>query len=220
MMVNEPDRAPATDGVKFTLTVQLPAGAILATDVQVLLAIVKSVPVIDVAPSTNATVPVFVNVTLCAVAGVPTVVDTNVSAAVDNDAAGDPTTTATPVPDSDTELVEGVALWPIDSEPDRAPATEGAKLTLTEQLAVGAMLAPDEQVLLPIVKSAPLMVVAPSTSAAVPELVRVTDSEVVAPTVVEANDSAALESVAVGVPTTTATPVPDSDTVLVAGTAL
>ncbi len=174
-MVNDPARAPAVDAVKFTLTEQLPDGATLAPDVQVLLAMVKSVPVIDVAPNTNATVPVFVNVMLCAVAAAPTVVEANVSAPVDNDAAGDPTTTATPMPESDTVLVEGAALWPIDSEPDRAPATDGVKFTLTVQLPAGATLAPDVQVLLVTLNSALLTDVAPNTRAAVPVLVSVID---------------------------------------------
>ena len=71
-------------------------------------------------------------------------------------------------------------------EPERAPTAVGVKLTLTVQLALGAMLALAEQVLLAILKSAPLIAVAPSTSAALPEFVSVTDNEVVAPTVVEA----------------------------------
>ena len=62
--------------------------------------------------------------------------------------------------------------------------------------------------------------VAPSTSAALPELVSVTDNDVVAPTVVEANESAVVDSDAVGDPTTTVTPVPNRATVLVAGEAL
>lgn len=73
----------------------------------------------------------------------------------------------------------------IVTEPERAPAAEGEKLTLTMQLALGAMLAPDVQVLLAMLKSMPLTAVAPSTSAAVPELVSVTESGVLVPTVVD-----------------------------------
>lgn len=71
-------------------------------------------------------------------------------------------------------------------DPERAPAAVGVNATLTAQLEVGAMLAPDVQVLLAMLKSAPLIVVAPSTRAAVPEFVSVTDNDVVAPTVVDA----------------------------------
>lgn len=70
-------------------------------------------------------------------------------------------------------------------------------------------------------KSAPVTVDDAITKAAVPELVIVaTWVAAVAPTLVDANDSDAADSVAVGVPTTTATPVPDSETVLAAGVAL
>ena len=60
------------------------------------------------------------------------------------------------------------------------------KLTLNVQLALGAMLAPDEHVLPAMLKSVPLTAAAPSTRAAVPELVSVNESVVVAPTVVDA----------------------------------
>ena len=63
MMLTVPARAPATDGVKLILTEQVAPGVTLAPEAQVLLAIVKSVPVIDVAPNTKAAVPVLVRVT-------------------------------------------------------------------------------------------------------------------------------------------------------------
>lgn len=62
---------------------------------------------------------------------------------------------------------------------------DGVKFTLTVQIALGAMLAPDEHVLLAMLKSVPLTAVAPSTRAAVPELVSVKESAVVAPAVVD-----------------------------------
>ena len=64
MIVTEPDRAPAADGVKFTLIVQLAPGAILAPDAQVLLVMLKSMPLITEAPNTSETVPVLLRVTV------------------------------------------------------------------------------------------------------------------------------------------------------------
>ncbi len=63
-----------------------------------------------VAPTIRAAVPVLVNVTVCAAAAAPIVVEANVSAALDSEAPGDPAATATPVPDNETVLVAGVAL--------------------------------------------------------------------------------------------------------------
>ena len=109
-MVIKPLRAPAVVGVKVTLNEQFDPGAMLAAAEQVLLAMLKSAPLIVVAPKTSATVPVLVSVVVCTEADVPTVVKANVSAVVDSDAVGDPTTTATPVPESATVLLAGEAL--------------------------------------------------------------------------------------------------------------
>ena len=106
-------------------------------------------------------------------------------------------------------------------EPERVPAADGVKLTDIAQDAETAMLLPAVQVLLVIVNSAPLTLVAPKTSGAVPELVSVTVwAAAVAPTLADANVSAALDRVTAGAVTATATPVPDNETVLVAGVAL
>lgn len=93
---------------------------------------------------------------------------------VDNEAVGVPTTTATPVPESATMLLDGVALWATVSVPESAPADAGLNEIEITQLLPAAMLAPDVHVLEEIAKL-PVIVVAPSTSAAVPLLVSVTD---------------------------------------------
>lgn len=107
-IVSVPLRLPAALGVNETETVQLAAGARLLPDVQVLLPSAKSAPVRFVAPRTSAALPVLVNVTVCAAAGLPTVVDPKVSCVGDAVAAGAPA--AAPVPDSVTLLLAGVAL--------------------------------------------------------------------------------------------------------------
>ena len=111
-------------------------------------------------------------------------------------------------------------MWVIVSDPDNEPADGGLKATETTQLLPGAMLVPEAQVVEEIT-NLPVTVVAPNTSAAVPVLLSVTDCAVdVTPTFVDGNASKEVDSVAVGVPTTTATPVPESATVLVVGVAL
>lgn len=72
------------------------------------------------------------------------------------------------------------------TEPERAPAAVGVKFTLTVQVALGATLDPEAQVLLAMLKSVPMTAVAPRTSAAVPEFVSVNERAVLAPTVVDA----------------------------------
>lgn len=216
-----PDRAPAADGVKLMDSVQEAAGATLTPAVQVVLTIVKSALLTVVAPSNNGAVPLLVSETVCAVATLPTVAEANVNAALERVAAGAVTTTAAPVPVNATTLVAGDALWLIVTEPERAPAAVGMKLTLSVQFALGATLIPTEQVLLTTLNSAPVIHVAPSIRATVPVLVSViVCGDAVAPTVVEAKLRAVLDNEADGAPTTTATPVPAKETVLVAGEAL
>ena len=173
-MVSEADRAPAAAGVKFTLMVQVPAGATLEPMLQVLLVMLNSVLLTVVAPSTSAAVPVFVKVMDCAVAFAPTFVDANVSALLESDAVGDVTTTATPVPDRLIALLAGVALWATLSDPESVPAEVGLNAMEIEQLPPTAMLAPAVQVFDASAKL-PVTVVAPSTSATVPVLLSVTD---------------------------------------------
>ena len=140
---------------------------------------------------------------------VPTVDEAKISVARESVAAGALTTTAAPVPASRITLAAGDALWSMVTEPERAPGADGVKVMLSAQVAPGATLTPEEQVLLVMLNSAPLLVVAPSnkatvpvlpamlksvpltavapsTRAAVPELVSVNESVVVAPTVVDA----------------------------------
>ena len=96
--------------MEFTLTVQLPAGAMLAPDVQVLLITPNSALLTEVAPNTNAAVPELVRVIDWPLVVAPTSVEPNESALVHNDAVGVPTTTATLVPERLTPLLTGVAL--------------------------------------------------------------------------------------------------------------
>ena len=109
-MVNEPDRAPAAVGVKLKLTVQLPDGAMLAPNVQVLLVTPNSALLTDVAPNTKAAVPVLVSVIDWPLVVAPTFEEPNERVLADNEAVGVPTTTATPVPERLTPLLAGVAL--------------------------------------------------------------------------------------------------------------
>ena len=109
----------------------------------------------------------------------------------------------------------------IVSDPVRAPAAVGENCVVTEQLPPIATLSPAVQVVEAMAKSAPLTAVDAMASAAVPELVTVvTCVAAVAPMLVAVNASDAADSVAAGVLTTTATPVPESVTVLAAGVAL
>jgi len=110
LMLKEPERIPAADGVKLTATAQDAEGAILLPAVQVLLAILNSEPLTLVAPRTSGAVPELVNVTVWDAAVAPTLADANVSAALDRVAAGAVTTTAAPIPASDSVLIAGVAL--------------------------------------------------------------------------------------------------------------
>lgn len=198
VMVSVALRAPGAEGVKLTDTLQLAPAARLLPDVQLLLPTAKSAPAIEVVPSTNAAFPVLVNVTLCAAAVAPTVVEPNDNWAGETLAAGDPT--AAPVPDNVTVLVDGVALCAMVSEPLRAPAAVGVNVTLTEQLPPAATLLPDVHVLLLTAKS-PEIVVAPSVSAAVPVLDRVTVwAAAVEPTLVDAYVRDVADTLAAGLP--------------------
>lgn len=216
-MVIVPLRLPAALGVNETEIVQLADAARLLPDVHVFEPIAKSAPVRVVAPRTSAALPVLVSVTLCAVAVLPIVVEPNVSWVGERVAPGAPA--AAPVPVSDTEVLDGVALWAIVNVAFRAPVALGVKVTETLQLADAARLLPEVQLLLPIAKSAPAIDVAPSTSAAVPVLVSVTVcAAAVLPTVVEPNVSCVGDALAAGAPA--AAPVPESVTLLLDGVAL
>ncbi len=198
--MSDPASAPADAGLNVTDTEQLPPTAMLEPVAHVLDATAK-LPVTDVAPSTSAAVPVLLSVTDCPEEVEPTFVDANVSDGTDSVATGAVTTTATPLPESETTLVVGVALCEIDIDPDLAPAALGVKPAVTEQLDPTAMLAPAVQVLAVSVKSAPDIAVDAITSAAVPELVNVAVWVAAAvPTVVDGKLNVAAESVATGAP--------------------
>ena len=199
-MVSDPENAPAEAGLNVTDTEQLAPTAMLVPFTQVLEATAK-LPVTDVAPSTSAAIPVLISVTDCAEEVEPTFVDAKVSDGTDSVAAGAVTTTAIPVPESETTLVAGVALCEIVIDPDLAPAAVGVKLAVTEQLDPTAMLAPAVHVLAESAKSAPDIAVDAITSAAVPELVSVAVWVAAAdPTVVDGKLKVAAESVAAGAP--------------------
>jgi hypothetical protein len=160
-------------GVKPIISVQLALGAMLAPAAHVLADTTKSLPASVVAASTNATVPELVSVTCWAAADTPTVVEANASDGAETVATGAATTTAAPVPESETVLLAGVALWLMVSDPVLPPAIVGVNLTVTAQLPPTATLSPAVHVDDAMAKSAPLIAVDAMTSAAVPELVMV-----------------------------------------------
>ena len=125
-------RAPAADGVKPTLMVQLAAAATVPRAVQVPPLIVYSVPLlIDSVPSVNAALPVLDSVTVCAEPAVPTFRLPNDSEAVcDATGAG----AAVAVPLSVTLPGLPAALWVMLSVPVRAPAAPAAGRKATEMV--------------------------------------------------------------------------------------
>ena len=138
---------------------------------------------------------------------VPSVCEAKVKVVVESVAAGAVTTGFAPVPLKATVCGEPPALSVIVSVPERAPAAVGVKVIEIVQLAPIARLLP--QVL--ISEKSPETAIAPSVSAAVPELVRITVcTALVVPIVCDGKVRLVGESVAVGV---AAKPVPLSVTV-------
>ncbi len=138
-------RAPAADGVKPTLTVQLAPAATEAPFVQEPpLTMENSVPLlIDTVPSTSAALPVFVSVAVCGVPAEPTFWLPNASEAVcEATGAG----AAVAVPDSDTLPGLPAALWVMLSVPVRVPVAAGLNATEMVQFAPTATLPPAAQV--------------------------------------------------------------------------
>jgi hypothetical protein len=131
--VTEPDRVPMVAGVKVTLIVQV---APTASVVPQLFVSAKS-PVIVIPEMVNGAVPVFESVALCVGLAVPIVCPLNVR--VDGEAVA---MGAVPVPVSDTLCGLPDALSTTVTEPDRVPVALGVKVTLIEQLAAAARVAP------------------------------------------------------------------------------
>jgi hypothetical protein len=161
-MLSVPLRAPATVGVKRTVTEQLAPAARLVP--HVLLCEKPPVTVIEVI--VKARVPEFVRLTTCPALDVPIVCAANVTLAGLNVAAAE-----APVPDSDTVSGELLALSVIVIAPARLPAVVGVKATEMAQLAPATRLAPHVFV---CVKS-PDAAMEPIVRVAVPEFVSVTD---------------------------------------------
>ena len=215
-------RVPGALGTNLTDTIQFAPGTTVVPTVQVFTVPENSLPEMVIPLTEKFAAPVLVSVHVWVAAATPTVVEGKVSAAADDVAIAEPAGgAAAPVPDSEIVLVAGLALCEIVTDPLRAPTAVGVKLIVSVQLALGATLSPALQVFAVTAKSLALTAVAASTKPTVPELVSVTNCvDAAKPTVVEAKVSEAADNVAFGVPATTATPVPDSETVLAAGAAL
>lgn len=133
VMVMLPVRIPTAVGVNVTLIVQLAPAAKLLPQ---LFDETKS-PLAVMLVSTRVVVPVFVAATVCGRLVVPTVWLAKFRLLVDRDSPG-----VTPVPLS--PIVRGLPapLSVIVTEPERAPAAVGVKVTLIVQLVPGATLEP------------------------------------------------------------------------------
>ena len=104
------DRIPAADGLNCTVITQLAPGAIVAPAEQEFTDATNSAFEMLRAAMLSGPLPVLVTVTVWLGAHVPTAALANVTTADDGVATGAPTTTAAPVPASNTLLVAGVAL--------------------------------------------------------------------------------------------------------------
>jgi hypothetical protein len=166
------ERAPAADGVKVAVSVQLaPAATEPAAQVPVRAKSLALVPPSVMPLIVSAALPVLVSVTLCAALEVPTCTLPNAMVLLDKLTAG--AGADAPVPLRLTLLGEPVALCAIAKLPLRAPVAPGLNVTLTVQLAFAAT----ELQLFVCTKSAafvPPTVTPLTVSAAVPELVTVT----------------------------------------------
>lgn len=215
------ERAPAALGVKPTTIVQLAPGTMLALAVQVPPLTENSVLAVVMPDSTSGALPVLPTVSVCVAVAVPTVEEPKFKVVGVNCATGALMTTAVPVPDKPTVALPPDALWLTVSVAERAPAALGVNVTLIAQLEVGARLELAVQ-LPPLTTNSVLPVlIADRFSDAVPVLVTVTFRLPVAVPIVEVpKDSAVGATVAPGVVTTTATPVPDKPTVALPPAAL
>jgi hypothetical protein len=200
-------RAPAVDGVKVSVTVQLPPVATVPPAAQVPPVITNSVLPVDRVPIVSAAVPVFESVAVCAVLAEPTLRLPNASGEV-NVVVGAGAAVAVPL--SVTAPGLPAALCAIESEPLRAPVAPAVGLNATDtvQLLPAATGVAVLQVPPAIVKSA-LGVIAEIDSAALPELVTVTLCAVpVEPMGTDPNASDVGEIPAIGAGATAPAPVP------------
>jgi hypothetical protein len=201
--VSVPASAPAVFGSKVRLKVMLPAGVSVSGGVMPVLANTAELK-LRLEILTDA-VPVLVR-TSCTVLVVPSATLPKATEAWL--AASLPTAGAVPVPDNGTA---SEAFDPFDamvSVAPTAPAVFGAKLTLKLTLAEGAIETGSVTPL--IANEVELEVIADTLTAAVPELVRVSWTVLVVPSVMLPK---AIEVwLAVSLPTAGAVPVPDIGT--------
>lgn len=221
LMVSEPVTAPVAFGAKAIIIVQLAPTASVCGSVQVDAAIRMVAGDTVVEETISGAVPELVIVTALDGDCTPTGVSPNARVVAFTEAAGAVTVLWAPVPASATVLVVGVALCVMVTFPVRLPVAVGVNTTLTLHCACGAMVAPARQEFTVAEKSLPDNAKALMVNAAEPVLVKVTVWLAdVAPRLVEAKVSAAVDKLADGAPATTVAPVPLSASVLVAGVAL
>jgi len=202
-------RAPADDGVKLMLIVQLPDAATDPPTTHEPPLTANSVLLVESVARVNGAVPVFISVAVCAVLGVPTLTLPNASEAV-SDATGAAAAVALPLRLTLPGLP--VALWATDSEPLRTLAAPAAGLNATEtvQLEPAATLPPALQVPPAMVKSAVLLrLIAEIANAALPLLATLTFcAALVPPMAVAASVSALGVMLAIGAAGAPLEPVP------------
>lgn len=170
-MVTEAVRVPVAVGLKMTLIVQLAPAATLAPQVLVCEKSPLFVPVMMIPEPLKVRVafPVLDNVTFCAALVVPT--GWLVKVTLDEDS---PTTGAIPVPDNETLCGLPLALSVMLTLAVRLPVAVGLKMTLMEQFAPAATLAPQVLVCEKSPLFVPVMAMLEMVSVAVPVLDSVT----------------------------------------------
>jgi hypothetical protein len=171
VMVMEAVLVPVAVGLNVTLIVQFAPAARLAPQVFVCEKSPLFVPLMAMPEPLKVSVafPVFVNVTFCEALVVPTGWPVNVRLAEDK-----PTTGAIPVPDNKTLCGLPPALSVMVMLAARLPVAVGLKVTLMEQFAPAATLAPHVFVCEKSPLFVPVMAMLEIVNVAVPVLVSVT----------------------------------------------
>jgi len=131
------ERAPAADGVKVTLKLQVAAAATLPVQVELLIANSAALLLAN-AEMVTAVPPVLVNANACGPDVTPTLWVPNAKAPGTLRAPGGTTEVPVPLRAIDCGLPVPVLVMVIDDE--RAPAADGVKVTLKLQLAPAATL--------------------------------------------------------------------------------
>ncbi len=162
----------------------------------------------------NVPVPVLLMVTVCAALVVPMLCAAKLRLVGEKLTLGvPPVETEVPIPLSATAPGEPVALWAIDRLAVSAAATEGLKVTLTEQLAPAATLVFAQPLAAKSAAFVPPTEIAPTLSAALPVLEIFTlSAALVEPTCTLPRDKLMGLIDATGAGITTAVPVPPSVT--------